>query len=144
MGASSPPPLSADAAAPLDTEACRDECLTGGSCASDQAGALPTLAQSYADWEVACSAESERRRWSVFEARCADGVTMLQRSNGLVVEQRYFDQGGALLGRTRTSDNIDEICEGRRYWPKLIECDDAVVTRVACSGLYPVSVGQKL
>ncbi len=51
----------------------------------------------------------------------------------------YFDaETGAFIAEIFASDAIDPICCGITYWPRLIDCEDAVVTEALAGGAYEV------
>ncbi len=64
--------------------------------------------------------------------QCANGpVYLVETSRGS--RTRYFDAAtGAFIGQTLQSDAISEPCDGRTYWPTLVQCDAPVITEVIC------------
>jgi len=98
--------------------ACCNQCEPFVDCGKPRPfHAYPSQSQTVAEWRAFCEYDG-----SVAHGECENGLRFVQWSNGLVTEWRYFDATGAFVALEGFSDLIDEVCGGRWYWPKPVDC----------------------
>jgi hypothetical protein len=69
----------------------------------------------------------------VSHGECENGLRFVASSNGLLAEYRYFDATGAFVALEGYVDLIDEVCSGRWYWPKPIDCTEKKWAAIICT-----------
>ena len=72
--------------------------------------------------------------WWLLVGQCSDGdMLVLSRHSGCEGEDRYYDsETGVFIAVATSSDAIDPICGGRRYWPRRVVCRDFERTEIIC------------
>lgn len=117
---------------------CRSSCsLDDGNCRELDAGAIEGYEETLSTWRGRCS-DGGRAFPNLVSGRCADGKRALMLATGYTRERRYFDDAGAFTGVTTTSDAVDPVCGGNKYWPTPISCVQLTVTEVHCGSVFAI------
>ena len=71
---------------------------------------------------------------------CGSAARFLHASTATLTSTVFFDDQGRFLATQNSSDVVDEVCNGFRYFPDRFDCPDAEVTEVVCGESF-FSVG---
>ncbi len=112
---------------------CRSQCELAGSCEERSFDDYPGHDDTLVEWGLPGDCAG-----LVFAlaGTCSDGTRFVRIGNGSVNELRYFDESGAFVGLTTSTDVAEPICQGRSYWPEAIVCNDATVRTVYCGDTW--------
>ncbi len=120
---------------------CRSQCeLCAAACPGDSGSALPSYAVRRAVLVGESVPESCAEVMPYIAAGvCDDDKLFLLRRRELLIEADVYDAAtGAPLGRTTQSECVDDICQGRSYWPDRVECRNVRITEVLCGRLHDI------
>lgn len=118
---------SSESGAPADGGPSSSDCLL-------DEGSVPPFAETLDEERAQIATESCADYFALALGVCVDGPTIVSRSFGFTGWNTYYDDDGAFLGVSRTTDAVSEECQpDAGSWPIEVRCTEARFEELICA-----------